>query len=148
MDEWIFLNSSTFSSFFLTSKIVEVLKTQAIMTFLAFKSSQQRDKIVRMKIPEVFAFAKITECGVKPVLWTLSMLQCPNDWQAGYYSIHFFGLSIHFFGSSIQFKSITNIWLTIQIHFSKWTDNPKHQMGFRIERSSNPIQQYPADKCL
>jgi len=31
-----------------------------------------------------------------------------------------------FFGLSIQSKSITNVWLTIriQIHFSKWNDNP------------------------
>ncbi len=32
----------------------------------------------------------------------------------------------NFFGLSIQSKSITNMWLTIQIqiHFSKWIDNP------------------------
>ena len=35
----------------------------------------------------------------------------------GYFSIRFFGLSI-------QSKSITNMWLSIQIQFSKWIDNP------------------------
>ncbi len=37
--------------------------------------------------------------------------------------IRFFRFSIQFFGG-IQSKSITNVWLAIQIHFSKWIVNP------------------------
>ena len=78
-----------------------------------------------MDILEVFAFAKVTAYGVKSVLWTLYIVQCPNDWQAGYCSIHFFALSI-------QSKSITKHMID--------NSNPLFKMNWQ-SKAPNGIQQ-------